>query len=125
MIISHRVEKNNRKSGRGPRAESRVRALCGNPRPKPVRQTEDEPSPSLFDPRKHPQLCRRQRPERAQLLRPDRDRAQVLQGEAARAAVRVDEDTIRIPPDIDTPIPEEAGMVMLGSYAMFEKLKRN
>ncbi len=40
-------------------------------------------------------------------------------------AVRVDEDTIQIPPDIDTPIPEEAGMVMLGSYAMFEKLKRN
>ena len=40
-------------------------------------------------------------------------------------AVRVDEDTIRIPPDIDTPIPEDAGMVMLGSYAMFEKLKRN
>ena len=40
-------------------------------------------------------------------------------------AMRLDEDTIRIPPDIDTPIPEEAGMVMLGSYAMFEKLKRN
>ena len=40
-------------------------------------------------------------------------------------AVRVDEDTIRIPPDIDTPIPEDVGMVMLGSYAMFEKLKRN
>ena len=40
-------------------------------------------------------------------------------------AVRVDEDTIQIPPDIDTPIPEDAGMVMLGSYAMFEKLKRN
>ncbi|MCR5566090.1 MAG: TrkA family potassium uptake protein [Clostridiales bacterium] len=40
-------------------------------------------------------------------------------------AVRVDDDTIQIPPDIDTPIPEAAGMVILGSYAMFEKLKRN
>ena len=40
-------------------------------------------------------------------------------------AMRLDEDTIRIPPDIDTPIPEDAGMVMLGSYEMFEKLKRN
>ena len=40
-------------------------------------------------------------------------------------AVRVDEDTIQIPPDIDTPIPEDAGMVMLGSYAMFERLKRS
>ena len=40
-------------------------------------------------------------------------------------AVRIDEDTIRIPPDIDTPIPEDAGIVILGSYAMFEKLKRN
>ena len=40
-------------------------------------------------------------------------------------AVRLDDDTIQIPPDIDTPIPEDAGMVILGSYAMFEKLKRN
>ena len=40
-------------------------------------------------------------------------------------AMRIDEDTIRIPPDIDTPIPEDVGMVMLGSYDMFEKLKRN
>ena len=40
-------------------------------------------------------------------------------------AVRIDEDTIQIPPDIDTPIPEDAGMVMLGSYAMFERLKRS
>ena len=40
-------------------------------------------------------------------------------------AMRLDEDTIRIPPDIDMPIPEDAGMVMLGSYDMFEKLKRN
>lgn len=40
-------------------------------------------------------------------------------------AMRIDEDTIRIPPDIDMPIPEDVGMVMLGSYDMFEKLKRN
>ena len=40
-------------------------------------------------------------------------------------AMRLDEETIRIPPDIDSPISENAGMVMLGSYAMFEKLKRN
>ena len=40
-------------------------------------------------------------------------------------AMRGQGDAIKIPPDIDTPIPEDVGMVMLGSYAMFEKLKRN
>ena len=38
-------------------------------------------------------------------------------------AVRTDENTIRIPPDIDTPIQENVGMVMLGQYALFENLK--
>ena len=33
-------------------------------------------------------------------------------------------DSIRIPPDIDTPIAEDAIMVMLGSYEMLEKLKK-
>ena len=33
-------------------------------------------------------------------------------------------DSIRIPPDIDTPIGEDMVMVMLGSYDMFEKLKQ-
>ena len=37
-------------------------------------------------------------------------------------AVRKD-DAIRIPPDIDTPIPQNVIMVMLGQYDMFEKLK--
>ena len=40
-------------------------------------------------------------------------------------AVRSDEDTIKIPPDIDTPIPEDAGIVMLGNYDLFERLKKN
>ena len=39
-------------------------------------------------------------------------------------AVRSHEDTIKIPPDIDTPIPANVIMVMLGKYEMFEKLKR-
>ena len=39
-------------------------------------------------------------------------------------AVRSHEDTIKIPPDIDTPIPADVVMVMLGKYEMFEKLKR-
>ena len=39
-------------------------------------------------------------------------------------AVRSQEDTIKIPPDIDTPIPANVIMVMLGKYEMFEKLKR-
>ena len=37
-------------------------------------------------------------------------------------AVRND-DAIKIPPDIDTPIPQNVIMVMLGQYDMFEKLK--
>lgn len=37
-------------------------------------------------------------------------------------AVRQD-DAIKIPPDIDTPIPQNVLMVMLGQYDMFEKLK--
>ena len=37
-------------------------------------------------------------------------------------AVRKD-DAIKIPPDIDTPIPQNVIMVMLGQYDMFEKLK--
>ncbi len=37
-------------------------------------------------------------------------------------ALRV-EDDIRIPPDIDKPITQDIIMVVLGSYAMFEKLK--
>ena len=40
-------------------------------------------------------------------------------------AVRSDEDTITIPPDINTPIPENAGIVMLGRYDLFERLKKN
>ena len=39
-------------------------------------------------------------------------------------AVRSHEDTIRIPPDIDTPIPADVVMVMLGKYEMFENLKK-
>ena len=39
-------------------------------------------------------------------------------------AVRGDGDTIRIPPDIDTPIPAHVVMVMLGKYEMFENLKK-
>ena len=39
-------------------------------------------------------------------------------------AVRSGEDTIRIPPDIDTPIPADVVMVMLGKYEMFENLKK-
>ncbi len=39
-------------------------------------------------------------------------------------AVRGDEDSIRIPPDIDTPIPANVVMVMLGKYEMFENLKK-
>ena len=37
-------------------------------------------------------------------------------------AVR-DDENIRIPPDIDTPIPSNVIMVMLGKYEMFENLK--
>ena len=37
-------------------------------------------------------------------------------------AVRKD-DTIKIPPDIDTPIPQDVIMVILGQYDTFEKLK--
>ena len=40
-------------------------------------------------------------------------------------AVRSDEDTITIPPDINSPIPENAGIVMLGRYDLFERLKKN
>ena len=39
-------------------------------------------------------------------------------------AVRSHEDTIKIPPDIDTPIPSNVVMVMLGKYEMFENLKK-
>ena len=39
-------------------------------------------------------------------------------------AVRGQEDTIKIPPDIDTPITANVIMVMLGKYDMFENLKR-
>ena len=39
-------------------------------------------------------------------------------------AVRSHEDTIKIPPDIDTPIPADVVMVMLGKYEMFENLKK-
>ena len=39
-------------------------------------------------------------------------------------AVRGDGETIRIPPDIDTPIPAHVVMVMLGKYDMFENLKK-
>ncbi|MBO4470525.1 MAG: TrkA family potassium uptake protein, partial [Clostridia bacterium] len=39
-------------------------------------------------------------------------------------AVRSNEDTIKIPPDIDSPIPEDVVMVMLGQYDMFENLKK-
>ena len=39
-------------------------------------------------------------------------------------AVRSHEETIRIPPDIDTPITADIVMVMLGSYEMFENLKK-
>ena len=39
-------------------------------------------------------------------------------------AVRSQEDTIKIPPDIDTPIPADVVMVMLGKYEMFENLKK-
>ena len=39
-------------------------------------------------------------------------------------AVRSDEETIKIPPDIDTPIPADVIMVMLGKYEMFENLKK-
>ena len=37
-------------------------------------------------------------------------------------AVR-DDENIKIPPDIDTPIPSNVIMVMLGKYEMFENLK--
>ncbi len=40
-------------------------------------------------------------------------------------ALRTDAETIQIPPDIDTPIPEGVGMVMLGKYSMFENMKRS
>ena len=39
-------------------------------------------------------------------------------------AVRSHEDTIKIPPDIDTPIEGNVIMVMLGKYEMFENLKK-
>ena len=39
-------------------------------------------------------------------------------------AVRSNEDTIKIPPDIDSPIPADVVMVMLGKYEMFENLKK-
>ena len=39
-------------------------------------------------------------------------------------AVRSHDETIRIPPDIDTPITADIVMVMLGSYEMFENLKK-
>ena len=39
-------------------------------------------------------------------------------------AVRSDADTITIPPDIDTPIPGNVIMVMLGKYEMFEHLRK-
>ena len=39
-------------------------------------------------------------------------------------AVRKDEETIRIPPDIDSPIRESDGIVMLGKYDLFENLKK-
>lgn len=39
-------------------------------------------------------------------------------------AVRSDPDSIRIPPDIDSPISADVVMVMLGKYAMFENLKK-
>lgn len=39
-------------------------------------------------------------------------------------AVRSHEDAIKIPPDIDTPIPADVVMVMLGKYEMFENLKK-
>ncbi len=39
-------------------------------------------------------------------------------------AVRGEGDAIKIPPDIDTPIPEDVVMVMLGKYEMFESLKK-
>ena len=39
-------------------------------------------------------------------------------------AVRGQEDTIKIPPDIDTPITANVIMVMLGKYDMFENLKK-
>ena len=39
-------------------------------------------------------------------------------------AVRNGKDTIKIPPDIDTPIPPDVVMVMLGKYDMFENLKK-
>ena len=39
-------------------------------------------------------------------------------------AVRSHEDTIKIPPDIDTPIPADVVMAMLGKYEMFENLKK-
>ena len=39
-------------------------------------------------------------------------------------AGRGEGDAIKIPPDIDTPIPEDVVMVMLGKYEMFESLKK-
>ena len=39
-------------------------------------------------------------------------------------ALRTDEETIQLPPDIDTPIRENDGMVMLGRYDLFENLKK-
>ena len=39
-------------------------------------------------------------------------------------AVRGEGDAIKIPPDIDTPSPEDVVMVMLGKYEMFESLKK-
>ncbi len=38
-------------------------------------------------------------------------------------AMRGSDDTITIPPDIDAPIPADAGIVMLGKYELFENLK--
>ena len=38
-------------------------------------------------------------------------------------AMRGGDDTITIPPDIDAPIPADAGIVMLGKYELFENLK--
>ena len=38
-------------------------------------------------------------------------------------AMRGSDDSITIPPDIDAPVSADAGMVMLGKYELFEKLK--
>ena len=39
-------------------------------------------------------------------------------------AVRTDEESIRIMPNIDTPISDNEILVMLGRYDMFENLKK-